>query len=133
MKRTVKKLFTVTVLSLLVSSSFALEKPKKTQGLEVKPLELHDLKMQIPKMDGYQLRARSITIKPGGTIAEHSHAKRPGVVYILEGSMTEHRGDVARVVKAGDTWTEASDTVHWMENTSGKPCTIIAVDLVKKK
>jgi quercetin dioxygenase-like cupin family protein len=133
MRKIAKKLFSATVLSLLVSSALASQKPEKTQGLEVTPLQLHNLKMQIPVMAGYELRTRSIVIKPGGTIAEHSHSDRPGVVYVLKGSMTEHRGDVSRVVNVGDTWTESFDTMHWMENTSGKPCTILAVDLVVKK
>jgi quercetin dioxygenase-like cupin family protein len=127
-----KKIILAVALAGCAMGAFA-AKPEKTQGLEVTPLELHALSAQIPAMKGYELRARRIVIEPGGTIAEHSHADRPGVVYILEGSMTEHRGDTARVVKSGDTWTEALDTVHWMENTSGKPCVIIAVDLVVKK
>ncbi len=129
----IKKLALATAVIASASAAFA-EKPKETQGLDVTPLELHEaIGEQISVMDGFALRARRIVIEPGGTIAEHSHADRPGVVYILEGSMTEHRGDVARVVKPGDTWTEMADTVHWMENTSGKPCTIIAVDLVANK
>lgn len=128
----VKNIALVAALGLCSVGAFA-AKPEKTQGLDVSPLELHALEAQIPAMKGYELRARRIVIAPGGTIAEHSHADRPGVVYILEGTMTEHRGDVSRQVTAGDTWTEALDTVHWMENTSGKPCTIIAVDLVLKK
>lgn len=128
-----KKLALATAVIASASAAFA-EKSKETQGLDITPLELHEtIGEQIPAMDGFALRARRIVITPGGTIAEHSHADRPGVVYILEGSMTEHRGDIARVVKAGDTWTETADTLHWMENTSGKPCIIIAVDLVAQE
>ncbi len=129
----IKKLALATAIITSASAAFA-EKPKETQGLDVTPLELHAaIGEQISAMNGFALRARRIVIKPGGTIAEHSHADRPGVVYVLEGSMTEHRGDVARIVKPGDTWTETADTVHWMENTSDKPCIIIAVDLVAQK
>jgi quercetin dioxygenase-like cupin family protein len=130
-----KLLNVLAVTALLTFSSTILlaDKPEKTQGLDVTPLQLHALAEQIPAMEGYELRTRRIAIMPGGTIAEHSHADRPGVVYVLEGSMTEHRGDTARIVKPGDTWTEAGDTVHWMENTSGKICIIVAVDLVPKK
>ena len=130
--KTIKKALLATIITSSAMLAIA-DKPKETQGLEVTPLQLHSLGAQIPAMDGYTIRARRIVINPGGTIKEHSHADRPGVVYILEGSMTEYRGNGARIVKPGDTWTEAVDTVHWMENTSDKPCIIIAVDLVPKK
>jgi quercetin dioxygenase-like cupin family protein len=130
----IQKVILVILMVVFVYPVFAGTKPEKTQGLDVQALELHGgLGEQLPgNASDYALRARRIVINPGGTIAEHSHADRPGIVYILEGSMTEHRGDVARVVKPGDTWTEIVDTVHWMENTSDKPCVILAVDLVKK-
>jgi quercetin dioxygenase-like cupin family protein len=115
-------------------ASAADEKPTKTQGLEGsdKSVMQFPLAAQIPEMAGYELRGRRITVVPGGAVTEHSHATRPGMVYILEGSMTEHRGNVARVVKAGDTWAEDANTVHWFKNTTDKPCVIWAVDLVKK-
>lgn len=111
------------------------QKPEKTQGLEgtTTAIEEFPLAAQIPAMAGYALRGRRITIVPGGAITEHSHAERPGIVYIVEGTMTEHRGDVARVVKAGDSWPEDAGTVHWFENTGDKPCVIWSVDLVPKK
>jgi quercetin dioxygenase-like cupin family protein len=73
-------------------------------------------------MKGCELRVRRIVIESGCAIAEYSCAVLSSVVYILEASVIEHQGDTVRVVKLGDTWTEALDTVHWMENTSGKPC-----------
>ncbi|MDP5122924.1 MAG: hypothetical protein NWP84_03480, partial [Cyanobium sp. MAG_04] len=35
---------------------------------------------------------REITIAPGGHIGLHRHDSRPGVPYLLEGSLTERRG-----------------------------------------
>jgi quercetin dioxygenase-like cupin family protein len=113
--------------------SFAETKPQKTQGIEPTSLQQFPLAAQIPSMDGYELRGRRIVIAPGGTITEHSHADRPGIVYILEGTLTEHRNDVGRIVKPGDTWAEEATTTHWMENTTDKPSVIWAVDLVKKQ
>lgn len=136
----IAKITSVAVLSAALAAgtaySFAAgKKPEKTQGLEGTQTSIQQfpLAAQIPSMAGYELRGRRITIVPGGAITEHSHADRPGIVYILEGSMTEHRGDVARVVKPGDSWAEDAGTVHWFENTTDKPCVIWAVDLVAKK
>jgi quercetin dioxygenase-like cupin family protein len=107
-------------------------KPQKTQGIDATALQQFPLAAQIPAMAGYELRGRRIVIAPGGTITEHSHADRPGIVYILEGTLTEYRNGVARIVKPGDTWAEEANTVHWIENKTDKPCVIWAVDLVKK-
>lgn len=112
--------------------AFGQTKPQKTQGIDAVELQQFPLAAQIPSMDGYELRGRRIAIAPGGTITEHSHADRPGIVYILEGSLTEHRNGIARVVRPGDTWSEDANTIHWIENTTDKPATIWAVDLVKK-
>jgi quercetin dioxygenase-like cupin family protein len=112
---------------------FAKTKPQKTQGIDPTSLQQFPLAAQIPSMDGYELRGRRIVIAPGGTITEHSHADRPGIVYILEGSLTEYRNGVARIVKPGDTWAEEASTTHWMENATDLPTVIWAVDLVKKQ
>ena len=64
----------------------AASKPLRTQGLDEARLEQFSLPAQLPP--AYELRARRIVFAPGGTVVEHSHADRPGVVYVLEGSMT---------------------------------------------
>ena len=109
----------------------AADKPLRTQGLDEARLEQFSLPAQLTP--GYELRARRIVFAPGGTVVEHSHVDRPGVAYVLEGSMTEHRGNVARVVRAGDTWAEDATAVHWLENTTDRPCIFLSVDLVKKQ
>ena len=120
-----------TLLVAATTSAVAQErKPTKTQGLEEMRLEQFSLPLQVSS--GYELRARRIVFAPGGTVVEHAHAERPGIVYVLQGSMTEHRGDSARLVKAGETWVEDAGTVHWLENTSNAPCVFVSVDLVRK-
>ena len=37
------------------------------------------------ELDGYFLQLRMISIAPGGQIAKHDHATRPGLVKVLEG------------------------------------------------
>ena len=56
--------------------------PTEHKGIAVTELGQVDedsLLAQI-ELKGYILRMRAITIEPGGQIAEHSHAKRPGLV-----------------------------------------------------
>ena len=122
----------VACVALMGASSVvsAQNRPAKTQGLEDARLQQFSLPTQVSP--GHELRARRIVFAPGGTVAEHSHAERPGIVYVLEGSMIEHRGEAVRIVKAGDTWVEDANTVHWLENSSDTPCIFLSVDVIKK-
>lgn len=82
----------------------------------------------------YELRARSIVVAPSGAIHNHPHAGRPGVVRIIKGTLIEVRGTTERTLKAGDSWYEYADTVHWFRNpSSSEPAEIWAVDMVPKK
>ena len=47
-------------------------------------------------LEGYVLQLRLATMEPGGQIARHDHATRPGLVYTLEGSWTEGRPEGER-------------------------------------
>lgn len=82
----------------------------------------------------YDLRARTIGIAPGGAIHNHPHAGRPGIVRVIKGTVIEYRGTTERTLKAGDSWFENVDTVHWFRNPSStEAAEIWAVDLVAKK
>ncbi len=46
-------------------------------------------------MAGRQLRMRKVTIEPEGVFSPvHDHVDRPGAVYILQGTITDHRDGV---------------------------------------
>ena len=136
-------MFTITKPTLVATNAvfllafhiaaFAQTKPQTTQGIDAVVLQQFPLAAQVPSMDGYELRGRRIVIAPKGTTLEHSHADRPGIVYVLEGSLSEYRHGKERVLKQGDTWSEDADTIHWIENRSEKPAVIWAVDVVKKQ
>lgn len=82
----------------------------------------------------YELRARSIGIAPGGGIPSHSHAGRPGIARVTKGSLIEYRGSTERTLKAGESWFENADTVHWFRNPSDtEAAELWVVDLVPKK
>jgi len=68
----------------------------ETKGVTVKLLTTVDLGPEIEGMAGRQLRMRMVTIEPGGVIGPvHNHIDRPGTVYILQGTITDHRDGVA--------------------------------------
>jgi len=83
-------------------------------------------------MQGRVLRAREIVIAPGGVIAVHEHNTRPGVAYILEGEIVEHRNDSDKPVlrRPGDAAFERTGVAHWWENRSDKPVRALVVDIV---
>ncbi len=105
--------------------------PLQTDKVTVALLEQFALEKQVPNMAGYDIRARKIIIAAGGSIGEHEHSTRAGIVYILSGEVIEYRGENARVLKSGDTLVEDAGTVHSYKNVSKQDCVAIAFDLPK--
>lgn len=106
--------------------------PTETKGVTAKPLVAVDLGPEIEGMGGRQLRMRMMTIEPGGVVAIHNHKDRPGVNYVLQGTITEHRGDVVKEYGPGDTWSENKETTHWVENKGATPAVLILNDIFKQ-
>jgi len=119
------------VAAAIATSVLAGDKPpEKTQGLSVNVLHQNNLGAQIGAMQKYDIRSRYITFAPGAAIAEHSHAERPGMVYVIKGGIIEYRNGERNEYKAGDSWIETADTVHWAKNASDDEESIIfMVDL----
>jgi quercetin dioxygenase-like cupin family protein len=66
---------------------------------------------------GWYLRARLITIEPGGNDAVHSHKDRPAIPYVLKGTLTQCSPDgQCQDVSAGQVGIADKDTVHWDQN-----------------
>jgi quercetin dioxygenase-like cupin family protein len=106
--------------------------PTENKGVDIKLVQANNLGPQIEGMAGRQLRMRELTVAPGGFLGVHNHIDRPGVVYILKGTITEHRGNVAKDYSAGDSWLETKETTHWIENKGTTPVEILAVDVFKE-
>jgi quercetin dioxygenase-like cupin family protein len=105
----------------------------ETNGVAVKVLATVDLAREIEGMAGRQLRMRMVTIEPGGVFGPmHDHAGRPGIVYILQGTITDHRNGAATEYGPGVGWPEDRNTTHWLENRGSIPAVEISVDLVRQ-
>ncbi len=129
-------LSSVFFAGVLTLGSFAFaggKAPEKTHGFSAEQLHENELAAQIPAMEGYSLRMRRVTIEPGGATNEHSHANRPGLVFVEKGKVIEHRNGIKREFFKGDSWIETADTNHWAQNKSNKPASLIVIDLPKKK
>jgi quercetin dioxygenase-like cupin family protein len=101
------------------------------RGVAVEELATVDLAGEIEGMAGRRLRMRIVTIDPGGVFGPvHGHEGRPGIVYILQGTITDHRDGVATEYGPGVGWPEDRATVHWLENRGTIPAVEISVDIV---
>jgi quercetin dioxygenase-like cupin family protein len=104
-----------------------------TKGVTVTSLATVDLGPEIEGMAGRQLRMRMVTIEPGGVFGlVHDHKGRPGLVYILQGMITDHRNGVATDYGPGAGWPEDRNTTHWLENRGSIPAVEISVDIVRQ-
>jgi quercetin dioxygenase-like cupin family protein len=106
----------------------------QTRGITVTSLAAVDLGREIEGMAGRQLRMRMVRFEPGAVFGPvHDHKDRPGVVYILEGTITDHRNGVATDYGPGVGWPEDRNTTHWLENRGAVPAVEISVDIVRQQ
>jgi quercetin dioxygenase-like cupin family protein len=103
----------------------------QTSGVTVTLLATLDLGAELEGMAGRQMRMRMVTIQPGGVFGPvHDHKGRPGMVYVLQGTITDHRDGVATEYGPGVGWPEDRNTTHWLENTGSMPAVEISFDIV---
>lgn len=101
-------------------------------GVTVEPLVTVDLGPEIEGLAGLALRMRLVTMEPGGVFGPlHDHVGRPGVVYVLEGTITDHRDGVSTDYGPGAGWPEDRRTLHWLENRGSAPAVEISIDIVR--
>ncbi len=130
----------LAVLSLglalgLVHGQTKRQPPEKHESVSVVALgELKpsSLKIQLG-LEGYRMQMREVTVAPGGAIAEHSHATRPGLVKTVSGSWIEVRGDKEIPFPASkpEALIEDENTVHWLYNDGTEPAVAIVCGLTK--
>ena len=104
----------------------------ETIGVTVELLAAVDLGPEIDGMAGHHLRMRMVTIEPGGVLGPiHDHRHRPGTVFILQGTITDHRDGIATEYGPGVGWPEDRHTMHWLENRGTIRAVEISVDIVR--
>ena len=80
---------------------------------------------------GYQLRARSVTIQPGGHLAAHTHRGRPTMEYVAQGTVVEIRNGQPVEHQAGAMVQATDGVTHWWENHGTVPVVLVPVDVFK--
>ena len=107
------------------------EAAPETKGVTAELLATVDLGPEIEGMVGRQLRMRMFTFEPGAVFGPiHDHKNRPGIVYILQGTITDHRNGAPTDYGPGVGWPEDRNTTHWLENRGTVPAVEISVDIV---
>jgi quercetin dioxygenase-like cupin family protein len=102
-----------------------------TRGVTAEVLTTVDLGPEIEGMTGRALRMRIFTFELGAVFGPvHDHKDRPGIVYVLQGTITDHRDGAARDYGPGVGWREDRNTSHWLENRGTVPAVEISVDIV---
>ena len=129
----------VVVLAIGVFIGFAYgashrEPPTKHKGVSLANLGVvseASLRAQVG-LKGHIMQLREITLTPGGAIAKHSHAKRPGLVLTLSGSWTEGRasGEIDYPATKKVAIVEDEYTEHWFWNDENEPVTVAVCDIV---
>ena len=105
----------------------------QTSGVTTRLLATVDLAGEIEGLAGHELRMRLVTIEPGGVFGPvHDHRGRPGTVYVLQGTITDHRDGVATEYGPGPGWPEDRHTTHWLENRGSTTAVEVSVDIVAK-
>jgi quercetin dioxygenase-like cupin family protein len=110
------------------------ESVPETHGVTAELLANLDLGAEIEGMAGRQFRMRMFTFEPGAVFGPiHDHKDRPGIVYILQGTITDHRDGIATDYGPGVGWPEDRNTTHWLENRGTVPAVEISVDIVRQE
>jgi quercetin dioxygenase-like cupin family protein len=108
-------------------------KPGATEPKDVKDTVLAaiDLGQEIDGFQGRQLRTRMLEIQPGGVVPWHSHADRPALIYVVEGTVTEYASNCAVPIvhKAGEVSVETKEVSHWWQNTGDTVAKLLSSDV----
>ena len=66
----------------------------------------------LASMDGLEATSGVLTLQPGEHSAVTNHASRPRFVYLLDGTVTEHRSDSVHPITYSDTASEKGRYSH---------------------
>jgi quercetin dioxygenase-like cupin family protein len=130
----------IGAMSLVFIAGYALGQAKApTQARGVKAVEIgtFDLDGEIDNnsVAGRKLRVRRVTIEPGGATPLHSHAGRPEVTFVIQGSYVVHQEGMPDATRnTGESGGSGNNTriEHWAENRGTVPAVFLAVDIVPK-
>ena len=101
------------------------------QGLRQEQLAEANLGQHFECLDGMVFRMSRFEIDPDFTSPAHNHLGRPGLFYVLDGSIVEHQNGTTAEYRAGQGFVENAnvDQDHRIENSSGSVTTVVYVQI----
>jgi quercetin dioxygenase-like cupin family protein len=84
----------------------------------------------IPEVAKYKLQGRLVTLAPEGRLGLVEHLSKPGVTYVVAGTLLEHRSDRedAIVRRPGDISMMNDGIWNWWENKSSDNAVLLLVE-----
>ncbi len=107
--------------------------PAAPRGLSVEELGDQPLGREFadnPLVATRALRARLLTLEPGGVVPIHSHDDRPAITYVTQGEVLEYRSDSAEPIlrQRGDVTFDGDGIAQWWENVGDEAVIFYVVD-----
>src|SRR5262245_24224766 len=118
------------LLSLTGTVGLAQEKPLATGQPQVEVLVTTQLSEV--GLAGTNV-AQRVTIAPRTMMADHTHTSRTSLLIMVQGALTEVRGNVKHEYKAGDVIQVSEGTTHHAENHGTVPAVYIEINTTAKK
>jgi quercetin dioxygenase-like cupin family protein len=109
--------------------------PTAPVGVTEQELSSVDLSKENVHLDERRLRFRAMQIQPGGVVPLHSHADRPALIMVNQGTIYENSSKCLVPIrhKAGDISREFLGTQHWWKNEGTTVVTLTIADIVNDK
>lgn len=105
--------------------------PKERVGVSGVVLSKVELPSDFDMRSGRVLRMRKVTVEPGGFLPMHSHADRPAVAYVLQGTMTEYLEAEALPVTVTEGQSYATHRrPHALLNHGATPVVFLEIDIL---
>jgi quercetin dioxygenase-like cupin family protein len=100
------------------------------KGVSESLLAAIDLAKEIESVENRELRVSRATVEPGGHIGLHCHKDDPTIVYVLQGTLTNHHDDgTTQEFSAGQAFAEFGLRSHWVENNGAGPLIFVAANI----
>jgi quercetin dioxygenase-like cupin family protein len=104
--------------------------PTDYRGVDEEVLAAIDLAKEIGTVENRDLRVSRAIVAPGGHIGLHSHKGDPTIVYVLQGTLTNHHDDgTTQEYQAGQAFAEFGLRPHWVKNSGATPLIFIAANI----
>lgn len=127
-----KQLLFLTLMMMFLWISVSTADEKSSQMAPTGPNVVSDAKYPVTVGSGeYDLVTTILEFPAGAGVANHLHGGHV-LVTVLSGEMTLREKGVEKIVKTGESWTEAPGNVHSVVNAGTTPARV-AVSLLLPK